>query len=230
MKKIFIVSVVICMLITNLVFSSAIDTTDISFQPDGTTNIALGKTITISSSVDNWGWGSTFLNDGKIVSAGENGWTTDPGEKASAEDPAWFQIDLGQKSDISRIILWPRQDDIAPGACFPVDYTIQISDDGENWTTIASETNQVNVGKTEHKFDFSTPKTGRYIKFNCSKRGADNNGDFLVQLSEIAVYGVAQTETQPDTFDSNVIFAVAVIMMVSAFCLKLLSNKRNSYI
>lgn len=233
MKKVFILSFVICMLVTSMIFSNALDLkTDTSFQPAGTTNLVIGKTFTFSSTgeLSQWGWSGSFLNDGKVVTEGDLGWTTNTTDNAAADAPAWFQVDLGQKYDISRVILWPRQDATATGACFPVDYIVQVSDDGNNWTTIITESNQVNVGIAEHLFDFSTPKAGRYIKFTCTKRAADNNGFNLVQLAEFAVYGKAYTEPQPETFDANILFSVAVVLMFSAFCLKLLSNKTNAYI
>ena len=103
------------------------------FGTDGDTNLAAGKTVTTSESIQDAGWGRQFLTDG--VTNSENpaahGWTSSPHANPDlAGGSVWATIDLGSVQTVSRVVLWPRTDTLSPDdrtASFPVDYSVRTS-------------------------------------------------------------------------------------------------------
>lgn len=164
--------------------------TDIaSWALDGTTNVAQGKSVTVSSDFkEGLGcWESVQLTDGVIVSTtapyGTNGWTTSPFEDGAAADKvAWAAINLGAAYEISRIVVFPRSDNEYANN-FPVDYVIQASDDGETWTDLVTVTGQA-TPTAPVCFDLDAAVTTKNVRIYVTKRGGT-----MVQLSELAVFG-----------------------------------------
>ena len=86
-----------------------------------TDDLALGKDIFASSSED--GHPANYANDGDSSTR----WASDE------SDPQWITIDLGEPMTINRVVLhWET--------AYAKSYEIQVSDDGENWTTVYSTT------------------------------------------------------------------------------------------
>lgn len=75
--------------------------------------------------LDSYGWSINYINDGVISGGNSNGFTTT--QNCTSTD---IVADLGSVREISRIVLYPRQDDPALGdaskvANFPSSYTIE---------------------------------------------------------------------------------------------------------
>ena len=159
-----------------------------SWALDGTTNVAQGKSVTVSSDFkEGLGcWESVQLTDGVIVSTtapyGTNGWTTSPFENATADTPAWAAINLGAAYEISRIVVFPRSDSEYANN-FPVDYVLQTSDDGETWTDLVTVTGQA-TPTAPVCFDLDAAVTTKNVRIYVTKRGGT-----MVQLSELAAFG-----------------------------------------
>lgn len=86
-----------------------------------TDDLALGKDIFASSTED--GHPANYANDGDSSTR----WASDE------SDPQWITIDLGEPMTINRVVLhWET--------AYAKSYEIQVSDDGENWTTVYSTT------------------------------------------------------------------------------------------
>lgn len=145
-------------------------------------NIAAGRPVTVSSYPESteyvsWGWSPDFLTDGKK----NNGWTSNVKAHFGSENANEYAIvDLGDEFEISKI-------EIFPNGCWPKDFTVSVSSDGDGFTEIASEKNS-----KEPKDSYVTePENvhGRYVMINATKlRGTDTDG-FMLQLGEIEVYG-----------------------------------------
>jgi len=128
----------------------------------GTTNLALNKPATASSS-ENAGTPAASAVDG------------DAGTRWSSafSDPQWLQVDLGSSTAICKVVL---QWETASGKA----YQIQTSPDGTNWTTIYSTTN--GPGGTE---TLNVSGTGRYIRMY----GTARSTAYGYSLWEFQVYG-----------------------------------------
>lgn len=159
--------------------------------PEGLENLARGKQARSSSSYEmgNEGWGTGFINDGRIGETIAYGWSTNPiGNTDTATTPAWIQLDLAAASRIQSVAVWPRMDQV--GANFPVDYDIEVSDDATNWTAVASSRGNTSVTDAQ-VLVLDEAADGRYIRMRATLRAPGGRDGALVQLAEFAVYGTA---------------------------------------
>ncbi|MDQ2076692.1 discoidin domain-containing protein [Marinimicrobium sp. ABcell2] len=112
-----------------------------------TDNIALGKPATGSTSQGAHVAANAF--DGDLSTR----WSS------SYADNNWVAVDLGDSYHVSEVTLhWE--------AAYGRDYQIQISDDGNSWTTLRTVTNG-NGGVDAHNVN----GTGRYVRMNGQVRG-----------------------------------------------------------
>ncbi|RZK36928.1 MAG: T9SS type A sorting domain-containing protein [Hymenobacter sp.] len=123
---------------------------------NGSANIANAKSAVASSTQGTLTADYAFDNDR----------TTRWASTAGREDAAIY-VDLLGEASISRVYLvWEK--------AYGGDFTIEVSEDASNWTTVATTT-----GNSFHfnEYLFSTPVTGRYVRMNGTRRGttvADN--------------------------------------------------------
>ncbi len=104
----------------------------------------------------------------------------------SANNTEWLQVDLGSKQySINLVRVTPRPN----GYGFPVNYTIQYSDDASTWTDVpgASFVNFSNPGGKEVVIPFSIPVNGRYIRLYATTLSADDFGTYYLQIAELKV-------------------------------------------
>jgi len=88
----------------------------------------------------------------------------------NANEEKWVQIDLGKKTRITRIKLYPSHNNIRKviDYYFPQAYKIEVSNDGETWVTCV-EKNQASApgGKpVDLRID---PIEGRYVRLVATK-------------------------------------------------------------
>ncbi|MDG4863779.1 discoidin domain-containing protein [Streptomyces sp. T-3] len=133
---------------------------------DGT-NVALGKPTT-ASSAQNTDYGGcpcpgSNATDGKADTRWASDWS----------DPQWLQVDLGTSTAIRHVQLnWE--------GAYGKTYTIQTSDDGQNWRTVR----EVTAGNGGID-DFDVTGNGRYVRLHGSARGTG----YGYSLYEFGVYG-----------------------------------------
>ncbi|WP_327724588.1 discoidin domain-containing protein [Streptomyces europaeiscabiei] len=158
-------------------------------------DLALGRTVTSNSSLENTSWGRNRLTDGKLTSvSGARGYTSN--EFASADvsaNPVWVEIDLGADTDLDAVRLFPRTDTGGAGGGtegFPVDFTIQTRPDGSStYTTARTVTGQSNPSGAAQTYTL-TSTTGRYLRLTATKLGtpaSDESTKFRLQLAEIGI-------------------------------------------
>ena len=200
---------------------------DTTYQPEGTSFLSKEKSVTYSSNYNSGtgNWKASGLVDGKIGMGNPLGWTTDPNDpEATIDKEVWIQIDLAEVFSITRMVLFPRQDQ-EPVVGYPVDFTLQISVDGENWTEVATKTDQRVTDHEAKLFDFEA-KNARYVKMHCTKR-AEISGKFYVQLAEMAVYGSAKVETSPETFDNSASILPLILMLLLVASFARIANRKR---
>jgi hypothetical protein len=87
----------------------------------------------------------------------------------------WITIDLGAVCDIDSVRLnWE--------AAFAVDFMIQVSDDGNNWTTAKSVVDNTSGGVLDYS---NLAARGRYVRIYCTKFNATSN----YSLYDVNIYG-----------------------------------------
>jgi hypothetical protein len=136
-------------------------------------NLAQGKPA-FASGAEGPGTAARFAVDGKLDSR----WSSD------FADNAWLSVDLGAPVPVSRVVLrWER----AYGAA----YEIQVSNDNQNWTRVASQPNGQG-GVETLKFAVTT---ARYVRMAGIKRASP----YGYSLFEFEVYGPTDGDTPPPT-------------------------------
>lgn len=119
--------------------------------PSGT-NVALGKPATASSAQAGGGDCPCTAGgavDGNLTTRWASDWS----------DPQWLRVDLGTRTSFRHVqLVWETS--------YAKAYTVQTSDDGQNWTTVRSVTDG-NGGVD----DLDVTGTGRYVRVNGTARG-----------------------------------------------------------
>ena len=184
--------------------SAAEDSAVAAYCPDGSENVSLGKSVTVSSAYNmpNEGWSPAFLTDGSIGTLNQqppNGWSTAIHETDVSTTPAWATVDLGGEYSISCIVLFPRRD--LPGQygeSFPVGFRLEVSATGAegSWKTVKEFTDLPRP--TEPLvIDVTEATNANFVRLYVTKRtgvddtsgGEHNSVGKLVQVSEMAVFG-----------------------------------------
>ncbi|MEU9444453.1 discoidin domain-containing protein [Streptomyces sp. NPDC048304] len=129
------------------------------------TDVALGKPATASSFQQSYGdCPCTAANavDGRLTTRWASDWS----------DPQWIQVDLGTRTSVKHVqLVWE--------ASYAKAYTIQTSDDGQNWQTVRTVTDG-NGGVD----DFDVSAAGRYVRLNGTARGTG----YGYSLYEFGIY------------------------------------------
>ena len=134
-------------------------------------DIALNKTA-VASSVE---------NTTNIASAAFDGNPNTRWASKQQVDPQYIYVDLGSKYDLCRIVL---QWEVALGKNF----TIDVSDDANTWTTLKTITN--NVSFTNY---IPLKGSGRYVRMNGTARGTN----YGYSLYSFEVYGTPVVSNCP---------------------------------
>jgi hypothetical protein len=113
-----------------------------------------------------------------------SGWSS--AGSGTPDTTQWARVDLGGPSRISRITLYPRDDAPNTGLGFPSAFTVQISADGANWTTVASQSSYPRPGAGGITFGFAAT-TARYVKVTGTTLTADQFGTYYLQLAGLGV-------------------------------------------
>lgn len=138
---------------------------DLDFGPrdNPTGNLAFGKKVDVSSTEADFGNIADHLTDGRSITR----WSS------LYADPQWLIIDLESSVTIDRIeILWQN--------ARASDYTLDVSEDKTNWTTIKSVTD----GKGSIDDWGNLASKGKYLRLSASKRATV----YGVSIFEIRAY------------------------------------------
>ncbi len=130
-----------------------------------------------------YGWSINYINDGVISDGGTNGFTTLQNKTATT-----IIADLGKDEDITRILLYPRQDAPAVGnseiaANFPRNYTIETSTDGNNF---AVQYSAKNADAPIYVNDNNVP----YIGYNFSPDKNKSISSARLYASALGIYNI----------------------------------------
>lgn len=128
-------------------------------------NLALNKTV--NSSSDESG---VFTAPNAVDGDYNTRWSSD------FSDPQWIRVDLGATYDVSQVVLYWE-------GAYATQYEIQVSNNGQSWTTVHSETS--GNGGTD-TISFSTVST-RYLRMYGTQRATV----YGYSLYEFEVYGPA---------------------------------------
>lgn len=143
----------------------------------GFTDLALGGTATASRSE------GSYTSDKAIDNDGNTRWSSY--QNGAENNNQWIMVDLGAVYKVNKVILnWE--------AAYGKAYRIEVSTNGNSWTTAASITNntQYNVN-LEHSF---SPVDAQYVRMYGTELGLSTAGFSLWRFS---IYGEQETPAVP---------------------------------
>lgn len=151
--------------------------------PDPELNLAAHQAIATSSALTGI-WAAANVVDGQRTTGGASyGWSS--ADKPNEDHAESITVDLGQSQPLGRVDLYPRTDDPFTGLGFPIDFTIQVSEDNTNWITAATRTGYARPGTGAQPFPLGG-RPGRYVKITGTKL-SQPNGQFFMQFAEIEI-------------------------------------------
>jgi len=153
--------------------SSGYTLRDLNVQGSPVQDLAAGRPAS-SSSVEGDGFAP-----GKAVD-GDQSTRWSSGQWMQNSQTGWFAIDLGSRFDLHEVRLnWET--------AYAVDFQIQTSDDGQNWTTIKSITGNNSAGLQTLS---GLSGSGRYVRILCTKTSAGSNN---YSLYDVKIFGSPST-------------------------------------
>lgn len=156
-------------------------------QPVLTGNLALNKPVTVSSDVNAWGWCAACATDGNYGDDNNPGWSS--AVKTHMNDPQgeeWIIIDLETVTQLNEVRLYPR----ANGSYFPNKLEVQISQDGESFTTVYTYEDSPDYGVGDVRtlsFDTVSARYVRILSLEMTQVATSVDG-YLFQLGEVEMY------------------------------------------
>ena len=151
------------------------------------TDLARAATTSASSSHEGSGWSVKNINDGVLNStSASQGWSSGDANTAS-NHTEWVQVNLGASQAFHEVDLYPRDDGANAGYGFPIDFTIAVSNDGSNWTTVVTKTGYA-LPTGVQSFTFASQNV-QYVQVtgtNLRPNPNDSNG-YRMQFAEIAL-------------------------------------------
>ena len=146
--------------------------------PDPTINLALNQPVSVSSAEDGSHAG-IFAVDGDLNTF----WKTARAKGKNKLPSEWISVDLGSSFMIGKIVLeWDNS--------YAGEYTIQVSEDDANWSTVFTESGG-NGGSDTITF---TVVSARYVKMDST---AWSSGSLRNWLQEITVFADGGTDPTP---------------------------------
>ncbi|MBA3825432.1 MAG: discoidin domain-containing protein [Ktedonobacterales bacterium] len=164
-----------------------VDAFDNGSGGSGGTNFASGATVTASSDVGSSDWAKAKVNDGqRHAVSGAYGWTSS--NSTGSNHTEWVTLNFGSAKSFSRVDLYPRDDGANAGYGFPIDFTIAVSNDGTNWTTVVTRTGYA-LPSGVQSFTF-TSQTAQYVRVQGTnlRQNPNDTNFYRLQFAEIEVY------------------------------------------
>lgn len=170
-------------------------------------NLAAGQKVTVSSTVTNHMFAPEKLTDGIYTVTGQNeGWT-------SLENSAtqWFSVDFGKTVTFDTVKLYPRHNGTDNGYGIPINLQILVSQDGKQWTKVATFTDLPRLETGAHTLTFPE-QSARYVQVRGTKlrQNPQDGGRTRFQVAEVEVYRIGTTspdapivESQPKSQDTQ---------------------------
>lgn len=159
---------------------------EIAAQP--VVSLAVGATVTASSSVEASGWGTAKAVDGNTDSTSASmGWTS--AGNLGSNHSEWIMLDMGSNKTFSWVALYPRNDGANAGYGFPIDFTVESAASSVGpWTSAFSQSGVANPGAAPQAYNFSA-RSARYLRITGTnlRQNPNDSNQYRMQFAEIMV-------------------------------------------
>lgn len=157
-------------------------------------NLALGKPVSASSDIKNYGWEAAKLTDGNRTNLSNGqylGWTSN--DLLNEDHTEWVIIDLGEISKFDRVHIMPAGNKTGEMVVcgFPRSYILSVSADGNEWTECVSASDlPLQLADVMQELVFDTSVEARYVKFEATSLNPISNSgnNYRMQLAELEIY------------------------------------------
>ncbi len=152
-------------------------------------NVALDKPATATSAYNYpvFGWSPAGLTDGTTSHGWHDGVGSEPTHDITADAPVDLTIDLQALCTISTIKLIVADSYKNGSGCLPASYELQVSTDGQSWTTVASETQSVYTKGQSLDYEFDAVDAS-YVRMHITEDSRQHGN--LTAIGELEVWGV----------------------------------------
>ncbi len=183
--------------------------TDADPVPATEINIALGKPVSASSSLElpDGLFHRSYLTDGEnpatlAPGSTHNGWSTNVYEPIARDTQVEVTVNLEKEYPISAIALSPTAYN---AATFPTSYVIEVSTDGTDWQSVASAEEIAGLAPTDVLRYEAEGAVARYVRLTITKQSpiADGTGAFVSQIGEIMIYSMVAAEDETASEDTE---------------------------
>lgn len=148
-----------------------------------------------------YNWGKANLNDGdlfEVIARPDNGAGEASGYHSAygttMPDPQYVGYNFGAKKTFNTLVAYS----VATNT-FPIDFEIQVSDNGTDWSTVLTKTNYEVVGTTAYlpqTFTFES-QNAQYVRLYATKLNYDG-AHYAMKLTEVEVYNITETVEEPE--------------------------------
>lgn len=152
-------------------------------------NLAIGAIPSASTSLEKDGWYLWNISDEDEQSnRNAMGWSSENPVLQAISHTEWIQLDMGTMKPVAQVEMVPRNDAGNEGTYFPIDFTIELSEDGSEWTTVVLKKDYPLPQGTQ-TFSFP-PRQARYVKVVGTKLrpNPNENNFYRMQLNEMGIY------------------------------------------
>lgn len=150
--------------------------------------LSTGAAATASSSVEDANWGAAKSIDGKRASLPASmGWSSTVSASTFTES---LTLDMGASKFVGEVNLYPRNDGVNTGYGYPINFTIDTSEDGSTWTTAVTKTGiALPADGATQAFSFGV-RSARYVRIQGTSHRANpkDANQVRMQLTEVEVY------------------------------------------
>jgi len=148
--------------------------------------------LTTSSVLKTSGWETDKMLDNNPATAWSSAWLSEK----SPVCLEWIQADYKSVKKVESITIKPE----AKSSCFPADFKFQSSFDASTWLDIpeAVYTDYKANGTDAQVFKFKAPVVAQYVRIYITKRTANPDGNYLVQIAEFSTVSTEATQAEID--------------------------------
>ncbi len=163
-------------------------------------NVALDKPVTATSAYHYavFGWSPAGLTDGTTSHGWHDGVGDKPQHDITADAPVDLTVDLQVFCTITSIKLFVADSYQSGSGCLPTAYELQVSTDGQAWTTVVAETKSVYKAGESLDYEFAAVDA-RYVRMHITEDS--NQHGQLTAIGEMEVWGIAKPEEKDPVYN-----------------------------
>ncbi len=169
---------------------------------DGETpvNVALDKPVTATSAYNYavFGWSPAGLTDGTTSHGWHDGVGDKPQHDITADAPVDLTVDLQTSCTITSIKLLAADSYKNGTGCLPTAFELQVSLDGQVWTTVVTETKSVYTAGEPLDYEFAAVDAV-FVRVHITEDS--NQHGQLTAIGELEVWGVVKPIEKDPVYD-----------------------------